>query len=602
MDISSRKQKYKRNTKSESSSDGGYLIPFELETLRLFCSFILSENSNIRKSSYINMRNLFSVISEDSFGKDDTRLRLFNFIKRGLDARVIKRIDNPYLVLKFINGGLTEEDFVDPKTFDEVSNEELKYINETVSACIKNSYINDEIDTMESLCLEWKTIEFRNRGALVSKFEELISKMQNKFRKVKVENDASEMMFSLKEGTFDACVRQTHADMSKPSNKLSTGMQGLNEMLSGGLESGRCYCLFGLPGEGKTTTLLNLAVQIKKHNKHYKTKDPKKRPCIVFLTQENSIKESINSLFNISVDPADISDFNVEEALRLLRTEGELMLDDESPIDIIMKYKPINSVDTSYLYELTEDLEDDGYEAICVLQDYIKRIRPVDRTGDIRIDYGNVINDFKTFATLKDIPVVTASQLNREATKHIDEGRKAKKSDLVRLLGRSNIGESMLILENIDAGFMLAPEMDKDGNKYLGIQRIKARYKKISNRESMYQPFVEGNLVKLVEDEGAAMPAFKESLRFDSEQIRANFGNTAVSSYHSNSIKEIETDIKLLHSDDSNIFINATNVFDEDSLPNVAFSYQLFNPIYKMVQPSKYTEDGLINVLKKCRR
>ena len=37
----------------------------------------------------------------------------------------------------------------------------------------------------------------------------------------------------------------------------------------------------------------------KKYNKRYRTKDPTKRPCIVLLTMENKIKETVNRLFNI---------------------------------------------------------------------------------------------------------------------------------------------------------------------------------------------------------------------------------------------------------------------------------------------------------------
>ena len=72
---------------------------------------------------------------------------------------------------------------------------------------------------------------------------------------------------------FDEYARQSYSDLSNPSNKLSTGMQGFNYLLGGGYENGRCYCFFGLQGEGKSITLLDTALQIKRYNRKFKPKD-----------------------------------------------------------------------------------------------------------------------------------------------------------------------------------------------------------------------------------------------------------------------------------------------------------------------------------------
>ena len=56
-------------------------------------------------------------------------------------------------------------------------------------------------------------------------------------------------MFSLEEGTFENSIRDTYNAVCNPSRKLLMGNQALNELFGGGLEEGRVYCLFGLPGE-----------------------------------------------------------------------------------------------------------------------------------------------------------------------------------------------------------------------------------------------------------------------------------------------------------------------------------------------------------------
>ena len=63
-----------------------------------------------------------------------------------------------------------------------------------------------------------------------------------------------------------------------------------------------------------TTTLLNLALQIKQYNKRYKTKDPTKKPAIVYLTLENSKRETFSRMFSMSTDAGRITDYEVDDA------------------------------------------------------------------------------------------------------------------------------------------------------------------------------------------------------------------------------------------------------------------------------------------------
>ena len=55
-------------------------------------------------------------------------------------------------------------------------------------------------------------------------------------------------MFSLRDGYFENVMYDTYSALSSPRRKLMTGMQGMNELLGGGFENGRCYVYFGLPG------------------------------------------------------------------------------------------------------------------------------------------------------------------------------------------------------------------------------------------------------------------------------------------------------------------------------------------------------------------
>lgn len=523
-------------------------VKFDITELDLMCSYIVSENKSIRRGNIINMRNLFLIMNMNNYANDTERLARIEFINKGIDARLKHNLTDRNMILSQIAGGIGGERYTG---FKELNNNEVKWVNDTISETLKYSIIYNDIDKGLSLLTKFKSTDYINRGMVVKDIEEWINAMQVKFRRSRAD-DSDDITFSLNGDTYIEAMSETYKQLSSPSNKLRFGVQALNALTGGGVEAGRVYTILGLPGEGKSSTLLDMAIQLKRYNKEYKCKDPTKKPCVVLLVMENRVMESVERLFSMCVGNGMLN-YSEDEAINILKNQGNLHLSTDDPIDIIIKFKPNLSVDTSYLYTLTEDLEDDGYEVICVIQDYMKRIRSVDGMfgGDIRLQLGSVVNEFKTFATLKNIPVITASQLNRTATSSVDEARIKNKADLVRLIGRANVGESNLILENSDWICLIAPEYDKDKNKYLGIQRVKSRYYIKNDLHTCYLPYVNGT-IKFVEDLYSPIPVHKVTMR---EQVELNgvSNNGTVG-------KIIEfNDVKLPDDGTPNMFSNASS-------------------------------------------
>lgn len=568
-----RKFKYK---KKFESTGGKYVFTLDLETLNIMCSFVVSENSNIKKSHLFQLQKLFNQIDIDRSYTDQDRLNRVKFIMKGLEAKLQHGYTDQTIVIKYINGGLISYPLFPLEELRELNNNEVNWVNVMVSQSLKTSFIENETDDLYNILTEFKSSNQFEKPNLLPKIEAAIKDIQSKFRSSRVE-DPKEEFFSLRDDIFTDKITETYNALMSPSNKLCSGMQGLNEMLGGGFEKGRLYLFLGLPGEGKSTTMLNIAYQIKKYNKKYILRDKTKTPCIVFLTMENSLKETIERLFNISTRPESLIDYSLEEVMDLMRTEGQLFLSDTSPIDIVIKYTPSDLNDTNYLYTLYDELEDQGYECICMIQDYLKRIRSANNHSvELRLELGYICNEFKTFGEEKQIPVISASQLNRDAARHIDESRKKNDSDLVRLFGRNNIGESINILENADAVFFLAPELDHDGNNYLGMQLAKKRFKG-GSRSHCYQPYVPGNPIKLLEDENLATPMCKDTLNPNVERARQFMENGAVSGNGFNQINTISAgNTKLLASSD-NIYTDDSNgnFFELNYIPNYVPSKKL---------------------------
>lgn len=553
-----RNQKYAKTIKNNTNKIS---INLDIIALQLFCNYIVSNNKSIHKSNIINMNTFISNLDMKIYENDVEKLNMIEFIKKGIEARLVYNLNKKELILMHITGGILSEDT--NNNIEEINNDEVIWVNKIVSDAINFGFVYSEVDRLETLCNKFKANDYSSKLNILNEFKDTIFDIQNKFRQSDA-NATSEVYFSLEENKFDECIREVYNTVTSPSNKLITGFTGVNEMLGGGYESGRVYAYFGLPSEGKSITLLDMALQIKKYNPGYICSDPTKKPCVVYFTLENGLEESVVRLCEMVGIKGTMADYSVDELINKLRTEGELYLNSASPIDLIIKYKPGMSVDTSYLYSLTEELEDRGYEVISVILDYIKRIRSSLDNSDSRIWLGNVINELKVFAMTKHLSVITASQLNRDATSHIDESRKANKSDLVRMLGRSQIGESMLILENLDGGFLIAPEWDQDGKKYLGIQRIKNRYK-ASELNYLYYPYCNG--IKLLEDFNALSPVYKTTMK----DIPANFNNlTRINEVKDiNEIKKVNDGMMLKQNSNQNIFLSGTMSMIDDSTPKL---------------------------------
>lgn len=526
-------------------------INLDVRTLDIMCKCLVTDNKTIRRGQLINLRNFIELIDPALYMQDNDKLARIDFIRRGLDARLNHNLLDPFMIITHIYNGVTDNSIVDIDTFTGLSGAEIDWLNATVSESLKCLHAYNNADNLIDICTRFKTADFGTKMRLLPEFEGAISNAQNDFRRARNQNSMNEM-FSLRDGHFENVVIDTYNNVNSPRRKLVTGMQGMNEMLGGGFENGRCYVYFGLPGEGKSSTILNLIYQIKKYNRDYKTKDPTKRPCIALLTMENTVIESIERLFSMSTGRSKMTDYSVDNVIKMMREDGELTLTDESPIDIIIQYVPSNSVDTGYLYTLTEDLEDQGLEVIAMFQDYIGRIRSTQYYADPRLEYGAITDEFKVYAEIKDVPIITVAQLNRDASKHIDEAKQQSKSDLVRLIGRSNISESMLILNNIDGGFLLAPEVTQTGERYLGIQRIKIRYN-AGDREFLYLPYM-ANTLKLIEDFDT-LPAYKTTMKPDNGMME--YGSGGQSQYHTNAIKDMGQILRTSDEDSDN-FINGS--------------------------------------------
>lgn len=529
----SRRPKYEGMSRAEIKTDKRIDVNFNLDVLDLFCSYAISENRKIRKSHLLNLRNLMLTLKMDNYQSDIEKMKRINFILKALEGKLINNLRQKHMVVQYVSGGLMDEPIVNLDSIKEMSTEELDWVSKKITSVLNYRFIYENCDYAIDLFSRFKNGNYDCIEDIVLEIEQFCDLMKGEFRRNRVEK-MEEMNFSLKNGQFEECMQDIHDILSSPSRRLRTGMQGLNELTNGGFENGRTYMFLGMTGVGKSLLLLNLIIQMKNANKHYQPVDPTKIPVIVMLTQENSVLETVQRMWNIVGFKESMIDYTIDEVVTKLRTEGELYISDASPIDIVIKYKGNRLIDTSHLYTMCEDLEDEGYEVIAIFQDHVKRIRSAYYSGsELRIELGEVVNEMKLFATIKDIPVITVSHLNRDGAKILDTNTTGTKADLTRMLGKANIGESMLMLDNIDFASIINIEYDSEMKKHIIFSRVKMR-ETSTQRNYIAYPFVDGNNAKIVEDITLPVPLFRETLRSD-----IDMGTKVATSIYSN-VQEIE--------------------------------------------------------------
>jgi hypothetical protein len=479
--------------------------------LDILCKYIITDPAFIKISNVSLLNNMINELDPSVYEKDAEKTKRINFIRAAIEARLKYNLNDKIIIIQHIISKLQyTPDFIDLNT--NLSINDINWCNNLISDSIKFSYLNSYLTEFMDVSQSIQMSDFDHRGDKIEKFQNLVNMINNEFRKAKINDSIADIRFNLDPREFDKDVEQVYNVVISPSRRLKSGMQGLNTMLAGGFESSRVYMILGITGVGKSITLLNIAYQIKKYNSTYKPKDPSKIPTIVYLTMENSVIETVTRLYDfINNSSYGMNSYSLDEVISKFKNEGQLVLTDKNPINFMVIYKPNRSVDTSYLYTLYDDLLDEGYEMMCLIQDHLLRIRSVYGNPEPRYELGDIVNEFKTFATLKDIPVISNFHLNRDAMKIVESYSPGRnQADVGQKLGKSNVSESVMILNNADCVINIQKDEDEyDGTKYLGFNLSKAR-----DKTTLYyfaQPFAYGGEIRLIEDVNGP-PMYKEQL------------------------------------------------------------------------------------------
>ena len=341
-------------------------------------------------------------------------------------------------------------------------------------------------------------------------------------------------------------ISNTLESLSNSNCIFRTGIKRLNTLLSPGYMNGRLYVYLGLPGAGKSIMLLKSALDARRFNPNFQPKTPGMKPAVLYITMENTFTETIERIWNMITDEPminysqdevfdimceqlgitkilkdDVTAYETNEdgskkeltAQVIEPTKSELSAlingdkKDVNNIEIIIQYYPYKSISTDDLYTVIKDLREENIEVDMLVFDYIKRIEPANPVKDnVRMELDHIINELKALAVVEDIPVVTAHQMNRAAASIVDQAVRQGKSDVNKLVGRENVGDSWSVIETADFAATLGAEY-KPGtdDKYMTINIVKRRRIDMSESEFakftfLAHPFAKNNGLRLIDD------------------------------------------------------------------------------------------------------
>jgi len=400
-----------------------------------------------------------------------------------------KRLNNEKLSV-VINDVLTQH----PELRDDIE-QSLKYneddlldIQQSLQLFIADKRTEDIINDLISKISEMQLEQFPSVTQKINSYKQLIEIAYNKLNEVEAEpveenefliDDSIDLLPLLKDEEHMVCY---------------CGLESLDRALDG-FQSGRIYIFSSGTGQGKSTWLSNLAYYIA-HNykssdyKHlFETEYAQYKPLIIFITNENSIDETRARLLSIIEDkPVEtIKTFDKQKQAEIL-----YKFQRDTGVSVLIKYVPPRAFTAFDILSLSNKFEKKGYKPISIIVDYLDRLNSTQRAKEERHLLGFVTDELKHISIKLKVPVITASQLNRE-------GHKSDVKDITQM------SESWQKVQNADA-VLLFSKLDAFDHTEFHVTIGKLRYKAVDGQPLK---FVMKNSLKI-----------KESLSDDKTTVR----------------------------------------------------------------------------------
>ena len=288
---------------------------------------------------------------------------------------------------------------------------------------------------MNSNLVQWEDHLSRIKSGATESIEETISLyselVKSSFRDVMDCETKLNLGLVRSLNTVDDSFIDVIAEIKKKYSRQNVIPSGIPELdkdfLFGGFQPSRLYMFGGTSGVGKSILLLNcaergaLSSQIESFDLDPFSESKSPKGVFLYITLENYVYESWMRLYCsllIKTKAELLSDISGEDsaaAPRIKEIFQKMFLLHNSSIQI--EYFPPNSISPINIAALIQKYNQNpnSRKVKAVYVDYLDLLKP-DQSRDLyRLDLGEITSGLKTIATSFEIPIITATQLNREA-------------------------------------------------------------------------------------------------------------------------------------------------------------------------------------------
>jgi len=506
-------QKKQRPRSSNSKKETKVKVTLQVTALQKILLYFFSDNPNASRMTLTNLTKFFSMIDESCYTDVGDSIEDYVYlIKFLLENYLNKNLRNEVLLESISAEIIDHDELIALFPTDEegmltaLSDEDIAYVDGWVSDRLVYAHTFTANQMFRDFSEKFNGGDYRTLKDANSHLKEMIQNLNHEINNAELIVSANKLDFDFGKDSLTSAYDTTIKGLNHPTNYIKTGLKSMNKMLGGGFNSSRVYLVLGKTGGWKSGFLLSGAIWAKMFNDEVIPRDVTKRPCALYVSHENDQEETMVRLYDMLVpedeQDGDIRDLSPEEVYEKFEDQG---IDMENGLNVRIIYRPNKSWNTADLDSYIDQLSSEGLEIIIVFHDYIKRINPVNFTGDLRIDIAEVGNEFSTSSKKRKIPIVTGMQINREGMRKLREASIQGQKGLGVQMGDYMIGESQILLENVDACFFNYIEnLEEDGVevKYLTTTLFKYRGKRPDNSLDWFaHPFESVDSMRLMTDE-----------------------------------------------------------------------------------------------------
>ena len=472
---------------------------------------VLSSDITVNRRSLANIKRFLTIIDRDYYCRSEN----IEAMLLVCDLLVSIRTKNPHgvslesLTYKVENLLVEPYDKVRDQLIipqinvakDELPEDDLEYITNSLDQNLKFSYILDVKDNLIELTNDIETSSYTDFPNLLNQYRDLITGIMNFFRRTDSSSMTNEIVHT-GDPTFLDILYDTYEAIRNPASALQTGWQALNSALGprGGFQNKNLYCLHANTNSFKSAMLLHISRMIKEYNASRVIDEFKrtgKIPTILHISMENDNDEDNERLYK-TVVKKDLGKCTSREELNqswehnFSNTNGE----EENPIDISFLHVDARSLSVDEIDIIIENLEEEGYRVIACVVDYLGLIKPrlEDMGKDNRLQLKNIADDLLSLAKNRDIPVITAHQINRSGGAVLTNLKNQGGVNAISQMTNEFIGESYGIEQAVSWSAFIDIEIHGE-DRWLMFKRNKSRYKNKFGTETFVMKIRDGIII-----------------------------------------------------------------------------------------------------------